>query len=495
MSGKVKLETLEGPMKGKKFLFEEHDTFIFGRLADCHACLPDDPQVSRHHFILEVNPPDARIKDFGSLNGTHVNGEKIGSREQGESPEDGAKRQYPEVNLKDGDRIQVGQTTLVLHIEVAAFCCQCNEDIPDADRNKCSWVGGTFICPPCRAKLAASMQPAKKPEPVRCQKCGKDVSGEIGPGRRGDYVCQACRKKDEADPMGILFGFIRARACADAHRPVLSIEGYDIERPLERGGMGVVYLARRRKDGEKVAVKVMLADVAVHEQARIRFEGEIHIGCSLQHRNIVKFIDRGSAGSGFYFIMEFCDGGGLHHLMKRSGGRLSLEVARPLMLQTLDGLAFAHTQGVVHRDLKPQNILLSNMDGLRIPKITDFGLAKHFQGAGLTKRGTVTGDVCGTPQFMPREQVVNFKYAKPPTDVWSIAATFYNMLTGQYPHNFRPGQDQIAEILNGPIVPIRQRDSSIPRKLAEALDRALSNDVKARYQDAGEMKKSLETAL
>ena len=93
MSGKVKLEVVEGSMRGKQFLFEEHDTFLFGRMPDCHACFPDDQQVSRHHFILEVNPPDVCLRDLGSLNGTHVNGTKCGSREKGETPEAGAQRQ------------------------------------------------------------------------------------------------------------------------------------------------------------------------------------------------------------------------------------------------------------------------------------------------------------------------------------------------------------------------------------------------------------------
>ena len=134
MSGKVKLEAVEGPMKGKAFIFEEHDTFLFGRLDDCHACLPDDNMVSRHHFIMEANPPDARIRDLGSLNGTYVNGAKYGSREAHETPEEGAKRQYPEVDLKHGDRIKVGATVLAVALEGEAVCCQCNAAIADADR-------------------------------------------------------------------------------------------------------------------------------------------------------------------------------------------------------------------------------------------------------------------------------------------------------------------------------------------------------------------------
>lgn len=497
MSGKVKLETMEGPMKGKTFLFEEHDTFIFGRspIADGHAYLPDDLQVSRHHFILEVNPPDARIRDLGSRNGTYVNGVKYGGREEGETPEEGRKRAYPEVNLKNGDRIQVGQTTILLQVEIPAVCCECNCEIPDADRDKCSWIGGTFICVPCKAKLAASMQPAKKPEPVRCQKCNKDVSSEVGQGQRGSYICEVCRKKVDIDPARLLFEILRQAGIQAGGADAPQIVGYEIEKEIDRGGFGAVYLARRKKDGQRAAVKVMLADVAVNEKARSDFSREMDVCYNLRHRNIVEYVDRGSAGPTFYFIMEFCDGGDAAGLMKRSGGRIPLAQAAPIMLQTLDGLAFAHEKGIIHRDLKPKNILLCGSGASLTAKVSDFGLAKKFQDAGLTKSGTVTGAAAGTPFFMPREQVTNFKYVKPPTDVWSIAATFYNMLTGLYPHNFRPKQDNIAEILNGKIVSIRQRDSNIPAELAGVIDRALSNDVKARYQDAGEMLKALNQAL
>ena len=110
MPGKVTIEVTTGNLKGKTFTFQEHDTFIFGRMEECHCCLQDDLQVSRHHFILKVNPPDSRIRDFGSLNGTWVNGEKIGSRRAGETPEQGQKRPYPEVDLKDGDEIKAGET-------------------------------------------------------------------------------------------------------------------------------------------------------------------------------------------------------------------------------------------------------------------------------------------------------------------------------------------------------------------------------------------------
>ncbi len=117
MSAKIQIKISQGKDAGKIFAFTEHDTCVFGRMADCHACIPDDTEVSRHHFILEVNPPQACLRDLGSLNGTWINGTKCGGRKSGETPEEGAKRKYPEAAVKHGDRIKVGRTELEVSIE------------------------------------------------------------------------------------------------------------------------------------------------------------------------------------------------------------------------------------------------------------------------------------------------------------------------------------------------------------------------------------------
>ena len=123
--------------------------------------------------------------------------------------------------------------------------------------------------------------------------------------------------------------------------------------------------------------------------------------------------------------MEYCAGRSLDTLMAAHRGRLSLALAGPIILQTLEGLAFAHEQGIVHRDLKPQNILLSSATQPILAKIADVGLAKHFAKAGFSGL-TLTGTYAGTPLFLPREQIINFKYAKPVSDIWSVGATIYS---------------------------------------------------------------------
>ncbi len=508
MPGKLTLEITEGAMTGRRFSFEEHDTFIFGRDSDCHMCLPDDPMVSRHHFILEVNPPDARLRDLGSLNGTSVNGIKHGSRMENETPEEGAKRKYPEVNLKSGDSIQVGETVLKVNIEIPMFCCECSVEITDPIREKYIWIGGTFICGKCRKKAIDKAQPPKPPEPVCCQKCGRDVSKEVGLARRGNYICLSCRAKVENDPMKLLLQIILKEKEKHGVAAIPKIEGYETEGKLGQGAMGVVYRARRKDDGKLVAIKVMLSRVAVDDQSRKQFNREIDIIRQLRHKHIVEFIDDGCAGSAFYFIQEFCEGGSVDRLMQLYHGKLPLNTAAPIMLQVLEGLAYAHQTkievikkdgskttgtGVVHRDLKPQNIFLAGPEGRWIAKVGDYGLAKCFDTAGFSGM-TMTGQMAGTPVFMPREQVLNYISVKPVSDVWSIGATFYNMLTSQFPRDYK-GQGPIEMVLHSPVIPIRKRDVGIPAKVAEVVDRALALDVKDRYQDAGEMLKAMKKVL
>jgi serine/threonine-protein kinase len=494
MAGKVELNVTQGPMQGKRFTFTEHDTFLFGRGSDCHACLPHDPKVSRNHFVLEAMPPHARVRDIGSLNGTYVNGAKCGSREEGQTPAEGARRSHPEVELKDGDRIEAGDTVLTVRLEIQAVCCQCHAAIVDAERAPCAWIGGAYLCVPCKGKLMASAQPAQAPEPIRCQKCGKEVAHEVARGQRGDYLCQACRQKAEGGAKEWVEELLR-QAKSRPGTGALSIEGYEIGKELGRGGMGTVYLARRKIGNQRVAIKVMLADVAVDQHARDRFQREMDVTQSLRHANIVQFIGYGSAGAAFYFVMEFCAGGSLGRLVACAGGKLKLDVAGPLMLQTLEGLACAHQKGIVHRDLKPNNILLCGSGRSWTAKVADFGLAKSFQQAGLTRKGTVTGSTAGSPVFMPREQITNFKYLKPSGDVWSIGATFYHVLTGDFPRDFPRGEDPIQAILSGSMVPLRRRDPDIPQAVAQVIDRAVANDPQERYADAGAMRAALEAAL
>jgi len=154
----------------------------------------------------------------------------------------------------------------------------------------------------------------------------------------------------------------------------------------------------------------------------------------------------------------------------------------------------AARQGIVHRDLKPGNLLLAGSRANRVVKVSDFGLAKNFEQAGLSGM-TLAGHFAGMPLFMPREQVLNFKRVKPVSDVWSIAATFYYMLTGAPPRETPKGIDPLAAVLGGVSIPIRDRDHNIPKPLAAVIDRALAVDHKKRFQNATEFRDALAKAV
>jgi eukaryotic-like serine/threonine-protein kinase len=427
MQNRVRVEIVDGPLKGRKFEFAEHDTFIFGRAPDCHAQLSDDTYVSRHHFILEVNPPLARLRDLGSLNATHVNNRKCGGRKKGETPEEGAKRKYPEVDLNDGDRIRVGDTIMAVTIEQAKVK-------PDESAQ-------------VREELARLIFEVNAPDQKKAQRF---IEQQVG--------------------------------------------GYIVERELGRGGFGAAYLARRIKDNQRIALKVMLSQVAVDKSNLEQFLREIRNVSSLKHPSIVQIFDFGSTEGIFYFAMEWCEGGGVDRLMAQHMGKVPLKWAKPIILQTLQALAHAHSKGFVHRDLKPSNILLSFARTDTIAKLSDFGLAKSFEKAGLSGL-TLTGNYAGTPYFLPREQITNFKYVKPVSDVWSMGATIYNMLTGQLPYEFSQDRDPIDVILNDHVVPIRKRDKTLPAGIADVLDKALAKEVKERYHTAAGMLEALKQAL
>jgi eukaryotic-like serine/threonine-protein kinase len=414
MPGRVSLDVVAGPIQGQQFAFEDHDTFLFGRSPDCHAQLAEsDTTASRHHFLLEVNPPAVRLRDLGSLNGTYVNGTKHGGR-GALSLEKAKQQRWPEVDLRDGDGIRVGTTVFEVHVE-----------------------GGTEI--------------------------------DTGP-----------RSEDAVAPP-------RKRAV-----PAV-IAGYEVGPVLGSGGMGTVYKAKRQSDGHVVALKLMRPEVVVDSHSRESFAREIEVTASLRHPNVVALYDHGIEGDTFYFALEYCPGGSLSAMLLKRDDPLDVEAAGRITLEALEGLSYAHEKGFVHRDIKPENILLGEGEGTTA-KLADFGLAKSFELAGLSGM-TATGMVAGTLYFMPREQITHFRLLRPASDVWSMGATLYHMLTLRYPRDFLPGVDPLHAILSGGTLPLRQRDPWLPPRLAEVVDRAVADDLGQRYETAGDFREALRRAL
>jgi hypothetical protein len=450
MGDTVSLVVTAGPIRGRRFDFQGHDTFLFGRAPDCHARLAEaDISASRHHFLLEVNPPQARLRDLGSLNGTHVNGVRHGGRSARVSPAEAARDGAVEVELHDGDEIRVGGTHIRVEIATARVCVCCRKPIAGERRAE-------TLCEDCR-RNSAPLQAKRDPGPLA------RTSSPVAP-------------PSEAD---------------DELPPGTQVGPYRIERVLGTGGMGAVFLARRSDLTAPVALKVMLPALVLDEAAQEVFLREIEVTRSLRHPNIVGLLDFGKHQGRFYFALEYCARGSAEALRRARGGRLSLPLVLRIASEALEGLAAAHDAGFVHRDLKPDNVLLAE-DGTA--RIADFGLAKSFQQSGLSGM-TATGAVAGTFFFMPREQLTSFRSVRPVSDVWSMAATLYHLLTGSYARDFPPGVDPLAVILRGGRVPLGHRDPSVPAALAEVVDRALEDDPERRYPTAREFVSALRGVL
>jgi serine/threonine protein kinase len=236
----------------------------------------------------------------------------------------------------------------------------------------------------------------------------------------------------------------------------------------------------------------MLPRAEISAKAKIKFNREIEVMSELKHPNIVEFYNHGEVGGIFYILMEFCEGGSVDGLARQQGGKLDLDTALDIMLEALEGLAFAHTQGYVHRDLKPQNILLSGTGKDAVAKIADMGLAKSYLQAGHS--GVTGSESSGTIPFMPREQVADFKFCKPVSDVWAMGATLYNLLTARFPRKMIKDQDPFAGVLQNPVIPIRDVIPSIPISLSDVIMKALQDEINLRYQDAGAFRYALNEA-
>ncbi|MBI3272049.1 MAG: protein kinase [Planctomycetes bacterium] len=515
MPARVRIAVLDGPMRGKSFVFDEHDALVFGREADCHCCLPKDKAVSRHHFLLEVNPPSARVRDLGSANGTFVNGKRHGGRGRGETLETAAGRRFPEVELRDGDEIAVGRTRLLLRAELPIACGACGAEVPEADLpavelsvegEEAEDPEGGVRCLACRATAGGGSARGAGPvvpRAVPCARCGRTFAPDAAVPTPGSPLCRECvSRPDTADFVSDVRRLLESPPQPGEPTPVIA--GFELLRRIGSGGCGVVYEGLRRADGRRVAVKVMLAQSATDPDRRKRFLREIEVTRALRHPNVVELLEHGAAGDAFFFVMEYCDAGSAEDLQRAGGGRLRPEVAVPLVMQALAGLAYAHefpppAGPFVHRDVKPQNLLLAKAAGAEadrgwVAKVGDFGLAKNFERAGLSGM-TLTGNAAGSRGFMPVEQITNFRFVKPISDVWSMGATLYYLLTGQYPFDFPADRDPLEVILGAEVRPVRDREPSLPPGLAAVIDRSLSKSLKARYATARAFGDALGTAL
>src|SRR6185503_16711134 len=242
---RVTLRVLAGPYVGREFTFDQHDTLLIGRSESAHLYLPEDKFFSRHHCLLEIAPPRCFIRDLGSTNGTFVNGVRV-----------------PEAFLVSGDRVQGGQT--ILEVDVAA--------------EQPATVAGFVSEAPTLQRPSIVF--------IECANCGrKDQTEATAANEQFTFICEERREELKRQPQ--------------------PVPGYEMIKMLGRGGMGCVMLARDEKTGRSVAIKTLLPEVAVTDQALKRFMREIEVAAALDHPNIVRFIESGTHNGAVYLVTEY----------------------------------------------------------------------------------------------------------------------------------------------------------------------------------------------
>jgi serine/threonine-protein kinase len=257
---------------------------------------------------------------------------------------------------------------------------------------------------------------------------------------------------------------------------------YRIQRKLGAGGMADVYLAEDQELGRRVAIKILNGRHANDDQFIERFRREAKNAAALNHPNIVSIYDRGEAEDTYYIAMEFLDGRTLKELVV-SRGAAPINVAIEYARQILSALRFAHRHGIVHRDIKPHNVLV---DAEGRVKVTDFGIAR----AG-TSQMTETGSIVGTAQYLSPEQARGGE-VDPRSDLYSLGVVLYELLTGKTPFDGEtPVEIAMKHLSNAPKPPSKLRPDVTP-ELDKVVLRALAKNPDDRYQSADEMEADLE---
>ena len=261
---------------------------------------------------------------------------------------------------------------------------------------------------------------------------------------------------------------------------------YQIIRTIGEGGMANVYLAYDTILDREVAVKILRGDLANDEKFVKRFQREAKAASSLNHPNIVEMYDVGEDDGNYFIVMEYVNGKTLKSLIKKRGG-LSLSEVIDIMLQLTDGIACAHDSYLIHRDLKPQNVMIFE-DG-RV-KITDFGIAVALNSAELTQTNSVMGSV----HYLPPEQA-NGSGATIKSDIYSLGILMYELLTGKLPFKGDNAVEIALKQMRDKIPSIREKNPNIPQSVENIVLKACAKNPKNRYDSAAQMHDDLATCL
>jgi serine/threonine protein kinase len=261
---------------------------------------------------------------------------------------------------------------------------------------------------------------------------------------------------------------------------------YRIERELGRGGMASVYLARDAELERPVAIKILAPHLASEPGFYERFVREARMAARLSHPNIVQVFDAGEEDDRPFIVMEYVSGRSLAEEARGSGGKLEPASVVDLALQICGGLELAHAAGLVHRDVKPQNLLVRD-DG--VVKIADFGIARAAEATNLTQ----IGSILGTAAYLSPEQAAG-EPVTAAADIYSLGVVLYELLAGRTPYEFKSLAELVVKQREQPITPLREVEPSVSERLEAVVMHCLARNPEYRPHSAAELARDLAAA-
>lgn len=453
----LELRITKGQRTGYLKQINKPERVLIGRDASCDLSIPDDPLLSRQHCLIEITNSGIKAIDLKSRNGTFVGGQRIGEK-----------------ILSLHEEIRVGSHVFQIVPQqnlspgVVGRCGQCGGNILDSDvRERRAFRHGDQIY--CQKCLEAGI-PAKNPR--RSQPTIQGPTGEIKiPPTQAKPVPRIAPQQ------------IPGRPSLPPGTPS-QIGPFQILGVLGEGGMGFVYKAKHSYLENIVAIKVIKEEFTSEQKIVERFLQEAKLGISLDHPNILRIHDAGEANGNYYISMECFEGDDVNKVIKKHGP-LVPPILIKLAVQMASGLGHAHQKGIIHRDVKPSNILV---DRKGVVKIADFGLAKVREKAGQL---TASGQMLGTIQYISPEQLEDAKSVSAQTDIFSLGGTLYYTLTGFPPFGEDPPGKVIENILRNDPPPLRGTVANISPQLENIIMKALAKKSKDRFKTMEEMRDAL----